>query len=94
MLFSLWVLLLSILGPQAENAGTKLVVRNTFGGHSSEITTYTLEDRKRTEFTRAAQRTKEDGSVEWVDEVILRCRCSCCRNNAYVNRWPAKWLAA
>jgi hypothetical protein len=79
MLFSLcWVLLLSVLGPQAaENAGTKVVIRNTFGEHSSEITTYTLGDRKRTEFRHAVQRTKEDGSVEWLDEVvsvfIVRC---------------------
>jgi hypothetical protein len=79
MLFSLWwVLLLSVLGPQAaENEGTKMVIRNTFGSHPSYNTIYWMADRRRTEFTRAVQRTKEDGSVEWVDEVgsvfIVRC---------------------
>jgi hypothetical protein len=79
MLFSLcWLLLLSFLGPQAaENAGTKVVIRNTFGGQSSDNTTYWMADRRRTEFRHAVQRTKEDGSVEWVDEVasvfIVRC---------------------
>jgi|HubBroStandDraft_6_1064221.scaffolds.fasta_scaffold34082_1 hypothetical protein len=79
MLFSLcWFLLLSVLGTQAaENAGTKMVIRNTFGSHPSYNTTYWVADRRRTEFTRAVQRTKEDGSVEWVDEVtsvfIVRC---------------------
>jgi hypothetical protein len=79
MLFSLcWVLLLSVLGPQtAENAGAKMVIRNTFGGHSSDNTTYSMADRRRTEFRHAVQRTKEDGSVEWVDEVtiVLIARC-------------------
>src|SRR5260370_25544187 len=79
MLFSLgWILLLSVLGPQtAENAGTKVVIRNTFGGHSSDNTTYSMADRRRTEFRHAVQRTKEDGSAEWVDEVIsvLIVRC-------------------
>src|SRR6266481_3122252 len=79
MLFSLcWILLLSVLGTQtAENAGTKVVIRNTFGGQSSDNTTYWTADRRRTEFRHAVQRTKEDGSVEWVDEVasvfIVRC---------------------
>jgi hypothetical protein len=81
MLFSLcWLLLLllSFLGPQAAaNAGTKVVIRNTFGGQSSDNTTYWTADRRRTEFRQAVQRTKEDGSVEWVDEVasvfIVRC---------------------
>jgi len=61
----------------AENAGTKVVIRNTFGGQSSDNTTYWTADRRRTEFRHAVQRTKEDGSVEWVDEVasvfIVRC---------------------
>lgn len=71
MIFSLcWVLLVCVLGPQtAENAGTKVVIRNTFGGQSSDNTTYWTADRRRTEFRHAVQRTKEDGSVEWVDEV-------------------------
>ena len=70
MLFPLWVLL-SVLSPQAaENSGTKLVTRNTFGGHSSDNTTYWMADRKRTEFRHAVQRTKEDGSVEWVDDAM------------------------
>ncbi len=79
MLFSLcWILLLSVLATQtAENAGTKVVIRNTFGGQSSDNTTYWTADRRRTEFRHAVQRTKEDGSVEWVDEVasvfIVRC---------------------
>jgi hypothetical protein len=79
MLFSLWwVLLLSVLDPQAaENAGTKIVIRNTSGGHPSYNTTYWMGDRRRTEFRQAVQRTKEDGSVEWVDEVttVLIVRC-------------------
>jgi hypothetical protein len=79
MLFSLWwVLLLSVLGPQAaENAGTKMVIRNTFGSHPSYNTIYWMADRRRTEFTHAVQRTKEDGSVEWADEVttVLIARC-------------------
>ena len=72
MLFSLcWFLLLSVLGTQAaENAGTKMVIRNTFGSHPSYNTTYWVADRRRTEFTRAVQRTKEDGSVEWVDDAM------------------------
>jgi hypothetical protein len=78
MLFSLWWVLLLSLGPQdAKNAGTKMVTRNTFGSHPSDNTIYWMADRRRTEFTRATQRTKEDGSVEWVDEVvsvfIVRC---------------------
>src|SRR5258708_31317383 len=79
MLFSLcWILLLSVLATQtAENAGTKVVIRNTFGGQSSDNTTYWTADRRRTEFRHAVQRTKEDGSVEGVDEVasvfIVRC---------------------
>jgi hypothetical protein len=36
-----------------------------------------MADRRRTEFRHAIQRTIEDGSVEWVDEVIsvfiVRC---------------------
>src|SRR5258706_3749180 len=79
MLFSLcWILLLSVLATQtAENAGTKVVIRNTFGGQSSDNTTYWMADRRRTEFRHAVQRTKEDGSVEWVDEVasVLIVRC-------------------
>jgi len=64
--------------PQAaENAGTKVVIRNTFGSHPSYDTTYWMADRKRMEFTRAVQRTKEDGSLQWVDETtivhIVRC---------------------
>jgi|ERR1700739_1885845 len=54
-----------------------MVTRNTFGGHPSYNTIYWMVDRKRTEFRRAVQRTKEDGAVEWVDEVgtvfIVRC---------------------
>src|SRR5258706_13161266 len=79
MLFSLcWILLLSVLATQtAENTGTKVVIRNTFGGQSSDNTTYWTADRRRTEFRHAVQRTKEDGSVERVDEVasvfIVRC---------------------
>src|SRR5258706_10998597 len=79
MLFSLcWILLLSVMATQtAENTGTKVVIRNTFGGQSSDNTTYWTADRRRTEFRHAVQRTKEDGSVEWVDEVasvfIVRC---------------------
>src|SRR5258708_9035919 len=79
MLFSLcWILLLSVLATQtAENTGTKVVIRNTFGGQSSDNTTYWTADRRRTEFRQAVQRTKEDRSVAWVDEVasvfIVRC---------------------
>jgi len=79
VLFSLcWVLLLCVLGPQtAENAGTKVVIRNTFGEHSSDNTTYSMADRRRTEFRHAVQRTKEEGSVEREDEVaiVLIVRC-------------------
>lgn len=72
-----WVLLLCVLDPQTvENAGTKVVIRNTFAGHSSDNTTYSMADRKRTEFRRAAQRTKEDGSVEWDETtIVLIVRC-------------------
>ena len=72
-----WVLLLCVLDPQAAlNAGTKVVYRNTFAGHSTDNTTYTLADRKRTEFRRAAQRRKEDGSVEWDETtIVLIVRC-------------------
>jgi len=79
MLFSLcWVFLVCVLSSQTSaNAGTKVVIRNTFGGQSSDNTTYWTADRRRTEFRHAVQRTKEDGSVEWVDEVasvfIVRC---------------------
>jgi hypothetical protein len=63
--------------PQAgENAGTKVVIRNTFGGHSTDNTTYSMADRKRTEFRHAAQRTKEDGAVEWDETtIVLIVRC-------------------
>ena len=76
MPFPLWVLLLCVLDPQAQNAGTKVVYRNTFAGHSTDNTTYTLGDRRRTEFQRsAAQRTK-DGSVEWDETtIVLIVRC-------------------
>ena len=78
MLLSLcWVLLLCVLDPQAaENTGTKVVLRNTFGGHSSDNTTYSMADRRRAEFRNTVQRRKEDGSVEWDETtVVLIVRC-------------------
>lgn len=58
--------------PQAAgNTGAKVVIRNTFAGHSTDNTTYSMADRKRTEFPRASQRTKEDGSVEWDETTIV-----------------------
>jgi hypothetical protein len=79
MLFSLcWVLLLSVLGPQgAENVGTKVVTRHTFGPGSSEQTLYMMGDRRRIEFRHSVQHRDSDGSFETVNELssvfILRC---------------------
>jgi hypothetical protein len=81
MLFSLcWVLLLSVLGPRAaENLGTKVVSRHTFGpgpGEHAEETLYLAGDRRRTEL-RPVQRRDDDGSLETVNEFstvsIVRC---------------------
>jgi hypothetical protein len=58
MLFTLWVLLLSVVLPQAGNAGTKVVIRNTFGRSSDNTdTTYWMADRRRTEFTHTENTT-------------------------------------
>ena len=79
MFFSLcWVLLLSILGPQApENLGTKIVTHDTSPGGVSEETLYIMADRRRIEFRHSVQRWNNDGSPEMQSELssvfILRC---------------------
>lgn len=77
MVFSLcWVLLLSILGPQApENFGTKIVTLDTEA--FSEQTLYIMADRRRMEFRRSVHRRNNDESPEMQTELssvyILRC---------------------
>jgi hypothetical protein len=77
MFFSLcWVLLLSILGPQApENVGTKIVTYQPEA--SSEQTLYIMADRSRMEFRQSVQRGNNDESPEMQSELssvfILRC---------------------
>jgi hypothetical protein len=77
--FLSWVLLLSIVWPQTynKNIGTKVVVRYTSGDHTSEFTTYTMGDRRRTEFRNSAQRRNAAGVLEYVDPpdnvTIQRC---------------------
>src|SRR5260370_14796431 len=61
----------------AEDARSKLVIGNACGEQSSDNTTCWTADRRRAEFRHAVQRRKDDGSVEWMDEVasvfIVRC---------------------
>ena len=80
MFFSLcWVLLLSILGPQApENLGTKIVTRQTLGPSDfSEETLYIMADRRRIEFRHFGQPPDNGESPEMQGELssvfILRC---------------------
>ena len=80
LLFLSWVLLLNAPWPQSteQNVGTKLVWHNTSGTFAGgEVTTYTMGDRRRTEYRNTAQRRNASGSFEPADPslnvVIERC---------------------
>jgi hypothetical protein len=77
--FLYWVLLFSVAWPQSgnKNIGTKVVVRHTSRDHTSEVTTYILGDRRRTEYRSTAQHRNTAGVLEYVDPPddvhIVRC---------------------
>ena len=77
--FLYWVLLLSVAWPQSgdKNIGTKVVVRHTSRDHASEVMTYMMGDRRRTEYRSSAQHRNAAGVLEYVDPPddvhILRC---------------------
>ena len=79
VLFFYWVLLLQFGGAQAgpKNTGTKFVVRYTSGGDTSEFTTYTTGDRRRTESQNAGGHIMSGGLFEYVvrpaDVRVVRC---------------------
>ena len=71
------VLLLAVFRLQAVGQETKVVVRHTSSDHTSEVTTYTMGDRRRTEYRNNAQRRNAAGLLVRVDPpanaVIQRC---------------------
>jgi hypothetical protein len=79
MLFLFWLLLLSVVSPQGSSAneGTKVVLRVTSGEHISEIATYTMGDRKRTESRNSVQWRNAAGVLVTADprENVAIARC-------------------
>jgi hypothetical protein len=78
--FLLWSFLLIAGSPQntQQNVGTKLVWHYTTGTFAGgEVTTYTMGDRRRTEYRNTSRNRKADGSFELGDPpasvVIQRC---------------------
>ena len=63
--------------PAAKVTGTKVTIRNTFGGHPSDTTIYVQGDRLRREFRTGMGRTKADGTEQWIEgprlATITRC---------------------
>jgi hypothetical protein len=60
-----------------ENTGTKVVVRTTTAWNTTEVITYTMDDRRRTESRHSVQWKNADGSLRQVEKLgsvmILRC---------------------
>jgi hypothetical protein len=81
--FVFWILLLNAAWPQGtpQNIGTKLVWHYKSGTFANgEVTTYTMGDRRRTEYHNTAQHRNPDGSFVAADPpanvVIQRCDLS------------------
>jgi hypothetical protein len=80
LLFLSWALLLNAAWPQGtqQNVGTKLVWHYTSGTFAGgEVTTYTMGDRRRTEYRNTSNNRNPDGSFSIGDPsanvVIQRC---------------------
>jgi hypothetical protein len=78
--FLYWFFLLNAVWPQGtqQNVGTKLVWHYTSGTFAGgEVTTYTMGDRRRTEYRNTSQHRNPDGSFAQADPpanvVIQRC---------------------
>jgi hypothetical protein len=76
--FVLGVILLQVSGMRTtENTGTKVVVRTTTAWNVTEVTTYTMGDRRRTESRHSVQWQNADGSPGGVEKLgnvmIFRC---------------------
>ena len=74
----IWLLLIAISqSPAAKVSGTKVTIRDTLGGHSSDTTIYVQGDRMRRETRTGMGRTKANGSEQWIEgprlAIITRC---------------------